>query len=162
MGYTHVGDSRIYLLREGEALQRLTSDDGYFLRKIQQGAISEQDAWRIEQASHADQLNEEERAHFGKRNGITQALGDATVLFHGSQVLLCPGDRILLCSDGIHDNLTDAEIATILRAGKSATAARILLYHALQRSQEAGTHLRAKNDDMSAIVITYRAPQEKI
>ncbi len=54
MAHAHVGDSRIYLLRKNAALQRLTVDDGYFHWMMAKGEMSEQDAWRIDQATSAD------------------------------------------------------------------------------------------------------------
>lgn len=158
MGFAHAGDSRIYLLRPGEPIQRLTQDDGYFLLKIQDQTLSADDALRIDQATQANQLTETEREIFSKRNGITQALGHATpkaplLIIHTDQTPIFPGDRVLLCSDGIHDNLTDAEIETILRHKARTTLARRLVEHARARSKELS--LRAKQDDMTAIVITY-------
>ena len=157
IGYAHAGDSRIYLLRRDEPLQRLTRDDGYFLLKMQDQTLSEDDAFRIDQATHIDQLSETERAIFEKRNGITQRLGHFTpkapsLTIHTAQTVIAPGDRMLLCSDGIHDNLTDAEIETIVRCGAHTVVARHLVQRALDRSRE--ECLRSKKDDMSAIVIT--------
>ena len=157
MGVAHVGDSRIYLLRPGQSLQRLTRDDGYFTLKIQDQTINEEDALRIDQVTQKDQLTETELEIFNKRNGISQCLGHLTsknpaLDIHTAQMPVTPGDRILLCSDGIHDNLTDAEIETILRSGARTVVARHLVQRAIDRSRE--TCLRAKKDDMSAIVIT--------
>jgi serine/threonine protein phosphatase PrpC len=157
MGYAHAGDSRLYLLRPDEPLQRLTRDDGYFMLKIEDHTLSEEDALRIEQATQVDELSEREREIFDKRNGITQRLGHLTpkapsLTIHTAQTMIFPGDRILLCSDGIHDNLTDAEIETIVRRGARTTVARHLVKLALDRSREGC--LRAKQDDMSAVVIT--------
>ncbi len=156
LGYAHVGDSRIYLLRPTQALQRLTVDDGYFLWMMNKGEMNAQDAWRIDQASTADQLTEEERAHFDNRNRILQSLGAKEITLHIDQLALCPGDRVLLCSDGIHDNLTDSEIEAVLRKGAPTMVARTLLNQAIARSrQDPASALRAKKDDMSAIVVTY-------
>lgn len=158
LGVAHVGDSRVYLLREGQPLQRLTRDDGYFTLKIEDSTINEEDALRIDQATDADQLNDNEREIFHKRNGITQSLGhreykkNPTPIIHTAQTTVMPGDRILLCSDGIHDNLTDSEIEAILRQAARTTVARHLVQSAIDRSHE--ECLRAKKDDMSAIVIT--------
>ena len=156
MGYAHIGDSRIYLLRENAALQRLTVDDGYFLWVMNKGELAEKDARRIDQASFADQLSEKEREHFERRNGITQSLGNASIALHVGQIALRPGDRILLCSDGIHDNLTDAEIEKILREGARTMVAKTLVRQSIARSlQEKTINIRAKKDDMSAIVVSY-------
>jgi PPM family protein phosphatase len=157
MGFAHVGDSRIYLLRPSEPLQSLTRDDGYFTLKIKDHTISEEDALRIDQTTHADALSETEREIFDKRNGITQSLGhlnpkQTSITIHTTQTMIFPGDRVLLCSDGIHDNLTDAEIEAIVRGRARTTVARYLVQRALDRSRE--ECLRAKKDDMSAVVIT--------
>src|SRR5205823_9102317 len=55
---------------------------------------------------------------------------------HTNQVAIYPGDRILLCTDGIHDNLIDEEIEHILRTGARTTAARLLIEHSIRRSHE--------------------------
>ena len=157
MGYAHIGDSRIYLLRMDESLQRLTLDDGYSAKKIRHHTISEEDALRIDQTTRAEQLTETEREIFDKRYGITQSLGhlnpkQTSITIHVAQTMVYPGDRVLLCSDGIHDNLTDAEIEAIVRGRARTTVAHYLIQSALERSRE--THIRAKKDDISAVVIT--------
>ena len=153
MTYAHVGDSRIYLLRGEESLKPLTRDDGFLSLLLDDQIISEEDALRIEQATEHDQLSETEQEYFDRRNGITQALGDLQPpTIHCDQIAVLPGDRILLCSDGIHDNLTNSELETILRRGARTTVARDLVKQAFSRSQQDA--LRAKADDMSAVVIT--------
>lgn len=127
MIYAHIGDSRIYLLRKDGVLQRLTVDDGYFLWKVNKGEMNEQDAHRIEQANSADQLSEQDREHYERRNGIMQALGYDKITPHVDQIELFSGDRVLLCTDGIHDNLTDVEIEEILRRGARTTVANLLV-----------------------------------
>ena len=94
---------------------------------------------------------------FEKRNGIMQRLGHFTpkapsLTIHTAQTVIAPGDRMLLCSDGVHDNLTDAEIETIVQCRACTVVACHLVQRALDRSRE--ECLRAKKDDMSAIVIT--------
>jgi protein phosphatase len=154
--HAHVGDSRIYLLRGKDELKRLTEDDSILTELVKNHELSEKQALRIDQAIQEEDLSDLELACFQQRNGITQALGDSqSIHVHIAETPLLPGDRILLCTDGIHDNLTDAEIEDILRKGKRTTAARRLVEHALQRSQEDRTSLRAKADDMSAVVVTY-------
>lgn len=154
--YAYVGDSRIYLLREGEGLKRLSEDDSILTELVRGHELDAEQALHIDQATSADDLSDLELACFQRRNGITQALGDSQPpQVHIDQTTLLPGDRILFCTDGIHDNLTDAEIEEILRQGRRTTAARKLVYAALERSQESNrVSLRAKADDMSAVVIT--------
>lgn len=158
LGYAHVGDSRVYLLRQKEALLRLTTDDGYFEWKIGKGELNEEDAWRIEQTSFAEQLSEQDREHFNKRNGITQSLGEENIALHVGQIVIRSGDCVLLSTDGIHDNLTDAEIEETVRKATRTTAAKTLLNRTVERSQQdEAVCLRAKKDDMSIIVITCHA-----
>lgn len=152
--YAHVGDSRIYLLRSHETLHRLTDDDGYLSIILATQAITPEDAQRIDQTVSPDQLSEDERGYFDKRNGITQALGEDRPLdIHIDQHDLLPGDKLVLCTDGIHDNLTDVEIEHVISHSGRTTAATRLVEKATWRSQE--PHLRAKKDDMSAVVVSY-------
>ncbi len=158
MIYAHVGDSRIYLLREQEPLKRLTSDDGLLARLVENQIVKDEDAHRIDQAMRADQLSDMEFSYFRLRGGITQALGGPLPpTVHIDQISVQPGDRILLCTDGIHDNLTDDEIEAILKTSPRTTVARVLVEQALIRSrQERSATLRAKPDDMSAVVVVCR------
>src|SRR5260370_27875413 len=118
MVYAHVGDSRIYLLRELEPLTRLTSDDGLLARLVENQIINDKDALRIDQAMRADKLSDMEFSYFRLRGGITQALGGPVPpTVHIDKTPIQPGDRLLLCTDGIHDKLTDEEIEPIMRTG---------------------------------------------
>jgi len=152
--YAHVGDSRIYLLRSQEGLHRLTDDDGFLSIILAMREITPEAAQRIDQTTQSEQLTDDERGYFDKRNGITQALGEERPLdIHIDQHDLLPGDKLLLCTDGIHDNLTDVEIEFILSHSGRTTAAKRLVEKATWRSQE--EHIRAKKDDMSAAVVSY-------
>lgn len=152
----HVGDSRIYLLRPDKPLQRLTIDDGYLSLKLKDGLITEEDALRIDQATSLDQLSAKEFEYFEHRNGITQALGSGKPLtIHINSMPIFPGDRILLCSDGIHDNLTDGEIADLLsREARTVVAKKIVLEAIKCSHQDDDIFMRAKLDDMTAVVVT--------
>lgn len=93
----HVGDSRLYRLRHA-ALQQLTRDHSLQQEFIDKGLYSA-----------------EEAKSKVARNLLTHALGlaDTTpvaVAVHA----LASGDRYLLCSDGLHEMLGDAEIAALL------------------------------------------------
>jgi len=93
----HVGDSRAYLLRAGE-LRQLTTDHSVVAELIAAGELTEDQA-----------LIDPRRAM------ITRALGiDATVEVDVFDVDLEPGDRILLCSDGLTTMIRDNAIAEIL------------------------------------------------
>lgn len=157
MTYAHVGDSRIYLLRQNDVLQRLTADDGFFSLLLEEGIIDENDALRIDQATTIEQLSEAELGYFEKRNGITQSLGEEQLIVHFASLLLAPGDRILLCTDGVHDNLTDTELETFLKHGARTTVAKQIVQSALQRSQQdKNVNMRAKADDITAVVVSLK------
>ena len=158
MVYGHVGDSRVYILKEGEALARLTIDDGLLVKLIESEIVSEEDARRIDQATSAEELSDAEISYFRMRGGITQALGGPLPPdIHLDEIPISLGDRILLCTDGIHDNLTDLEIEEILRKAPRNAAARLLVEYALIRSrEERQVTIRSKPDDMTAIVLTRR------
>jgi PPM family protein phosphatase len=158
MIYAHVGDSRVYLLHENEPLKRLTTDDGLLGRLVENEMVSEDDARRIDQAMRVDDLSDVEFSYFRLRGGITQALGGPLPpTIHLDEIPISIGDRVLLCTDGIHDNLTDAEIETLLRKTSRNGAARMLVEQSQLRSrEERQITIRAKPDDMSAIVITRR------
>jgi PPM family protein phosphatase len=98
LAIVHVGDSRVYLMRQGE-LEQLTTDHRLVQELIDDGQLSEADA-----SMHP------------QRHVLTRALGvDPDVPADGLQVLPYRGDRFLLCSDGLSGEITDAEMASILR-----------------------------------------------
>jgi len=93
----HVGDSRAYLLREGE-LQCLTRDHTVVRTLVDAGVINPAQA---EISPH--------------RHILEQALGHGDVEPDVSQGPWKPGDLLLLCSDGLHDVVSDEGIADLLR-----------------------------------------------
>jgi PPM family protein phosphatase len=102
----NVGDSRSYLLRGGR-LHRLTRDDSFVQDLIDRGALSEEEA----------------RRH-PRRSIVLEVLnGDERPLPRLRTLRARAGDRLLLCSDGVTDYLTDAEVAALLRPGVDAAAA---------------------------------------
>ena len=158
MIYAYVGDSRVYLLPERGPLQRLTTDDGLLGRLVENQMVTEEDARHIDQAMRAEDLTDLEFSYFRLRGGITQALGGPLPpTIHLARTSIAISDRVLLCTDGIHDNLTDAEIESIMRTTSRESAARVLVEQALLRSrEERSVTIRAKPDDMTAIVVTRR------
>ena len=154
----HVGDSRIYLLRGQEKLQRITNDDGLLTKLVENQIVDELHAYQIDQATQANQLSDMDYRYFRLRGGITQAIGGPTSpTVHTNKTTIYPSDRLLLCTDGIHDNLTDEEIEDVLRNTPRPAFARRLVELSQQRSRQDYTlTIRAKPDDISAIVVTCR------
>jgi serine/threonine protein phosphatase PrpC len=112
-----VGDSRAYLVREGEAYQ-LTKDQSL-----------------VQQLIDAGELTDAEAAGSGRRHVILQALGPAPrvrVVLTYQQV--CRGDILVLCSDGLSSLVKPAEIARIAATeAEIATACERLIRLANQK-----------------------------
>jgi PPM family protein phosphatase len=94
----HVGDSRIYLCRDGE-LQQITNDHSWVNEQVALGLLSREEASR-----------------HPFRNVITRALGSREQVAPDLMELpLSPRDRLLLCSDGLTNMLDDQRILQVLR-----------------------------------------------
>ncbi|MBI4426025.1 MAG: serine/threonine-protein phosphatase [Candidatus Kerfeldbacteria bacterium] len=157
----HVGDSRVSLLRNGR-ITTMTLDDSYSLALL--GSREERRARQAfyDRVTNLDEFpTDRELRLFMERHGLTNVVGgeaEPTVLSFDVQ----PGDRILLSSDGIHDNLTTAEIEKIITDASQPDEATSRLFEAaVARSHEQSAdgkheHLRAKVDDMTAIVVDYK------
>jgi serine/threonine protein phosphatase PrpC len=100
----HVGDSRGYLLRDGE-MQQLTTDHTLVNELIELGRITPEEA--------------ESHPH---RHLITRVLGLGPVGIETRDIVLEDGDRILLCSDGLTTMVSDFGILQILAAGEGVEA----------------------------------------
>jgi protein phosphatase len=108
----HVGDSRAYLLRDGD-LEQLTTDHTVVGELVRRG-----------------RLTPEQAAIHPERSILTRAVGlDPRVLVDTPDpVGLRPGDQVLLCSDGLTEAVADARIAELLSAGADGeTACRSLI-----------------------------------
>lgn len=102
-----VGDSRLYLLREG-AIRQVTEDHSWVAEQVRLGAL--------DAASAA-------RSPF--RNVITRSLGaEAEVRVDLFEEELRPGDRLLLCSDGLSGQVPDERMASL--AGKDTPSVACL------------------------------------
>jgi protein phosphatase len=130
---THVGDSRVYLLRQG-ALHRLTRDHTLAQALVDAGTISPQEV-----STHR------------LRHVLTQAIG---VGEEGGKpevqhLGLADGDRLLLCTDGLTDMVDDETIASELQGASADVACRTLLDLALARGGR---------DNVTVVVAGYRIP----
>ncbi|MEZ4217983.1 MAG: Stp1/IreP family PP2C-type Ser/Thr phosphatase [Myxococcota bacterium] len=106
----HVGDSRAYRLRAGR-LEALTEDHSVVAELVRRGLLDPADA-----------------AHHPRRNEILRSVGvEPKVLVDVRAVDTVPGDRLLLCSDGLCGCVDDDAIAPALAAGSPAQAARALV-----------------------------------
>jgi protein phosphatase len=134
--FAHLGDSRLYRRSADGTLAQLTHDHTHV-------------GWLRRQG----QLNEREARTHPRRNALTQALG-AGHQFIAPQLGsldLAPGDRVLLCTDGLVDGLWDRRLAEILSDSEqpNATAAQRLVATAVADSGR---------DNTTAVVVDLVAP----
>ena len=126
-----VGDTRVYLFRAGQ-LAQLTRDDSVVARLLESGAITA----------------EQTRSH-PMRNLLTQSLGTKeTVDVQINELGLMPGDRLLVCSDGLYPVIGDAAIQQILSSMDDPSAAVPQLISAARAG--------GGPDNISSIIIDYR------
>lgn len=104
----HVGDSRAYLLREGERVRQLTTDHSWVEEQVRRGALTRAEA---ENSPH--------------RNVITRSIGmgEGMVADILTETLL-PGDILLLATDGVTGYLGEDALAA-LTLGKSLSRAAL-------------------------------------
>ncbi|HVO89558.1 MAG TPA: protein phosphatase 2C domain-containing protein [Casimicrobiaceae bacterium] len=130
----HIGDSRIYRLREGR-LELLTRDDSLVRDQIELGLISATDA----SESH-------------NRSLVTRALGiTADASPHLRRDAALPGDVYLLCSDGLNDLVDDADIELML--DRLQANLPLAAQHLIQTAKDNGGY-----DNVSVILVKVLQP----
>src|SRR3954452_9583477 len=127
LAVAHVGDSRVYLWRDG-VLQRLTTDHSVTADLIASGELTEPDV-----SDHP------------MRGYITRALGVAPdVDVSSARHSVAAGDRLLLCSDGLSGAAPDGEIATLMASNADVESTADALVKLAQA--------RGSEDDISVVV----------
>jgi serine/threonine protein phosphatase PrpC len=118
MYFGHVGDSRIYHLPAEGGLKQVTHDDTHV-------------GWLFRNG----QLNEREAKTHPRRNVLQKSLGGGHQFVdpQAGAIALRPGDRFLLCTDGVTDGLFDGRIEEFLREGGNEPA-RELVRRAVEAS----------------------------
>jgi protein phosphatase/serine/threonine-protein phosphatase Stp1 len=126
------GDSRAYLLRGG-ALTQINRDHSLVQELVELGRITP-----------------EEAEHHPQSNVITRAIGIDTDEVEIDKVIgaIEPGDRFLLCSDGLSKTLSETEIEALLGAPRGASPAELLIGAALAR------HV---NDNVTVVAVEIAA-----
>lgn len=125
----HVGDSRAYYLSPEGQLQVLTTDHSLVARWVAQG-----------------ELTPEEAAQHPQRNMLYQALGQDTLAPDVSIEIFPAGGVLLLCSDGLWDELPQDRIAALLQAYRHDPVAAA--QHLVREAEAAGGR-----DNITAVVI---------
>jgi serine/threonine protein phosphatase PrpC len=116
--YVHVGDTRLYLIRDGQ-ITRVTRDHSYVGRLVESGMISA-----------------EEAENHPQRNILTAALGtnpDLIMDSPGRPEPLRPEDVLLICSDGLWGLVRDSEILDAVENRSAEHAGRKLIELARER-----------------------------
>ncbi len=131
----NIGDSRLYRLR-GDHLEQLTADHSLVAEMVAEG-----------------QLLEEEAEFHPHRNVLTRALGvDPDVAVDLLTEPIEPGDRFVLCSDGLYRDVSDEQIAALLRRlADPADAARELVAEA---------KLRGGSDNITVVVVNVPSDED--
>jgi len=135
----HVGDSRIYLIREN-SIERLTEDHSFVVEQIKRGVITSEEAEKS-----------------GMKNIITRALGAEALLTPAlDEIIPCDNDLFLICSDGLTDLVTDDELLEIILRN------RHVLDHAIQNLIDKANEKGGK-DNITAILISIKCrPGKKL
>lgn len=129
--WAHVGDSRLYLYRE-DTLRQLSRDQTWVQQQVDAGLL---DAEQARSHPYASML--------------VQALGVKERVQPEACSLPCyPGDRFLLCSDGLTGMLRDTEIAEILRSSGTCEAAVLELIERANRNGGA--------DNITVVLVAVR------
>lgn len=126
----HVGDSRAYLLRDG-TLQQLTEDHTLVQRMVREGRLSEDEAARHPQ-----------------RSVLTRALGvDEEIPVDELSLDVHPGDRLLICTDGLTSMVDRNRIQKVLEREKDPQIAADKLIDAANKA--------GGDDNITVIVLDF-------
>jgi PPM family protein phosphatase len=132
----NVGDSRTYVVQDGQLVQ-VSRDHSYVGDLVAAGEITAEQA----------------RSH-PQRNIVTRALGiDPTVDVDAWELAPHAGDRFLICSDGLVDEVEDADILQVLTVFEDPQDATDVL---VRMANDAGGH-----DNISVIVVDVVAEAEE-
>jgi serine/threonine protein phosphatase PrpC len=126
----HVGDSRVYRLRDGQ-LEALTRDHSVYAEMLAAGR------------------DLPPRHEFPFKNQITRALGLAGNATADTRVVdVSPGDRFLLCTDGLYDPFDDQALAPLLATGTPVECCQRLVDLAFERGSA---------DNITAVIVDVAA-----
>ncbi len=131
----HVGDSRVYLVRDHQ-ISQLTQDHSFVGELLRDGTISPEDA-----LTHPN------------RNILTRAIGVSPTInvdLYTQEILLA--DVLILCTDGVSGVLTDQELLAIVESDEDPQ--RVAETMCRQAERQGGT------DNATAIVVNFLPPAD--
>ncbi len=128
----HVGDSRIYLLRNG-SIQQLTQDHSLVMEQVRRGLIT------LEEAKHSE-----------VSNIIIRALGaEKDVKPDVDDLMAQPNDVLLLCSDGLTREVEDEQLQAIMNAN-AAKPLQVTCDALVEAARKGGG-----NDNITAVLLRF-------
>jgi len=134
--FAHVGDSRLYLIRQ-DSIARLTRDDSYVGRLVENGIVRAEDA-----ESHP------------RRHILTAALGsgpEITPSVPDHPLELDNGDTLLLCTDGLWSLVAEPDVLPIVQSNAPAEACAQLVQAALDRGGP---------DNITVLLLRFFLPEQ--
>ncbi|HVR85301.1 MAG TPA: protein kinase [Planctomycetota bacterium] len=135
----HVGDSRAYLI-QGAAIHRLTADHSYAGIQVSMGFLSEAEAMSSR-----------------SRLQLTRSLGhDPFVKVDYTTATVSAGNYVLLCSDGIHGCVSDAELVEAVQRHAPGEASKYLVALAERRGSDDNISVLIARIDRVEVVAYYR------
>jgi PPM family protein phosphatase len=136
--FGHIGDSRLYYLPREDGIRQLSHDHSYV-------------GWLRRQG----QINEREAREHPRRNALQQALGAGHQFIEPQIGAIAhrPGDRFLLCSDGVNDGLWDHHIERLIRTPGEARLHQPAAVRVVEEALES-----SGKDNLTALVIEVGAP----
>lgn len=158
--FSHIGDSRIYLQRENQPLQQLTNDHRWLQHQVEQGRLSQEDHDQVDQHTYEHLLSPRLRLYarhprrFDLMKYIGQGfsrIGDVSVYYFDIQ----PGDRLLMLSDGVSDQLTRKEIQSFMQQVEDDRQVEEQLIDRALHTESKGYSARARVNDVAALVHTF-------
>ena len=133
----HVGDSRLYLFRDGKIIQ-ITTDHSLAMEHVRRGLLTRAEADRSK-----------------IQNVLTRAMGiKKNIEFDLLKFPVKEGDTLLLCSDGLYKGLCEKEMGSLLAEGKENSIVK-LCKHLVRVSNE-----KDGQDNISAVLIKILPPRK--
>ncbi len=148
----NIGDSRILIMRKGK-LKRLTKDDSLLTFAVSEKIMSEEQARQIDQANSLDEVADRWKSYYRQRNQVMNSVGGhglKEVDVHRYEVE--KGDKIIIASDGLTDQLKETEIEFALLEFENPREAERALQQRSEKMSLDGTLPRSKGDDIAVVV----------
>lgn len=139
--FSHVGDSRIYFLPKDGGIRQITEDHTHVGWLVRTGQITASEA-RFHPKKHLLQ-----RALGGKERHVEAQVGT---------IKLEPGDRLILCTDGLNEGISDRVMESLVREPGQRLAHLIASDRLIQESME-----NSGRDNLTAVVIEVDDPGEE-